>query len=102
MNYPLYFLLSLSFRWFIFEYKYTHFVRQFLRILLGDTLSDELFNCPYCQSIEAGAVVMGFDVLAGAPVDIMMPFVLLAVGFVGLTTAPLVALLVELVEAGHR
>lgn len=74
-----------------------------MRIVLGDELSKELFNCPYCQSIEAGTVVLGFELLAGASVEYFLaPFVLLSVGFVGLLTAPAVDLLVELVEMRYQ
>lgn len=49
--------LSLSFRWFIFRYKYP---RRFWEWASQKSpLINELYLCPYCQTIEASTVVYG-------------------------------------------
>ena len=47
--------LSLSFRWFVFRYKYP---RRFWEwAAQRSRLINELYQCPYCQTIEASTVV---------------------------------------------
>ncbi len=96
-DFLLFICLSLSFRWFVFEFRHTGEIRERLKIIWGDELGNELLSCPYCQSVESGLVVMIFCYFGGLTFSpYLIPFVLLACGMAGMITAPFVDLLIDL------
>ncbi len=59
-QYILLLIYSLGFRWFIFQYKKTAYIRDKLssiQVPIISKLIEELFKCCYCQMIEASTVV---------------------------------------------
>ncbi len=53
-NILVFLFLSLGLRWFLFQYKLLHPIREWLAQW---EFFEELFSCPYCQTFEASVVV---------------------------------------------
>jgi len=76
-------LLSLGFRWFVFQYKRMGWFRSLL-LATRWAIAQELLQCPYCQTVEAATVIYGVLWLAGIKV-LPLPVAPFAVLFSGWT-----------------
>lgn len=62
-------IYSLGFRWFIFQYKKTACIRDKLltiKLPIVSKLIEELFECCYCQMIEASTIIYLIFFLQGS------------------------------------
>jgi hypothetical protein len=77
-------ILSISFRWFIFQYKLFAPIRNWLKSR-DIPLINELMHCVYCQTIEAAAVIFAVFWMAQTINChwLIIPVAILAIGFIG-------------------